>query len=139
MINQAIAVAGNNPFAIIVSGGEPLLQPHAIIYLRNEIDKSNSLNGTELFLQVYTGYNDDELEGYDRTVLNCIDILIAGEYDEEKDDGFTPVVGSTNQKLVFATGRDDLAEAYNSFMSTQCRKKITIYNNQLKRFITVGV
>lgn len=139
MLNQAIAVTGSNPFAIIVSGGEPLLQPQAIIYLRNEIDKLNSLYGTDLFLQVYTGYNEDELEGYDRTVLNCIDILIAGEYDEEKDDGFMPVVGSTNQKLVFATGREDLDEAYKRFMSTQCRKKITVYNNQLKRFITVGV
>ena len=139
MLNQAISVAGNSPFAVVVSGGEPLLQPQVITYLRNAIDRINSLYGTDLFLQVYTGYNEDEIVGYDKTVLSCIDVLIVGEYDEENDDGFTPVVGSINQKLVFATDREDLAKEYRRFMSTQCRKRKTIYSNHLNRFITVGV
>ena len=86
IFDEAIAKGING---IVISGGEPLLQPEVFEYL---IEKTTDYNltssGRKLFIHVYTGYKYEDLKKDHRlrTIISRLDILVDGEYFEELDD-----------------------------------------------------
>jgi anaerobic ribonucleoside-triphosphate reductase activating protein len=64
---------------ITVSGGEPFQQRPALLALLQRVRAE-----TDLGVLVFTGYTWDEIQRFRETaaLLQCIDVLIAGRYDE---------------------------------------------------------
>jgi len=83
---------------ITVSGGEPFLQPKALL----ELIKIAKRDG--LHVLIYTGYLYDDLISLDDTIINNIltisDILIDGPYIDNKRDVKLLYRGSLNQRII---------------------------------------
>ncbi len=82
-------------------GGEPFEQPQALEFLCENIKK------TDLSIVCFTGYKIEDLQKKYNKILNKIDLLIDGEYIEEKQDFSRPWCGSSNQRYHFLTDRYD--------------------------------
>ncbi|MDO5576209.1 MAG: 4Fe-4S single cluster domain-containing protein [Fibrobacter sp.] len=96
-------VKENQPVeGITLSGGEPFDQPPNDLMNFLKIIRSD----TDLSVLCYTGYQLDELQTNDnlRDLLNCIDVLIDGQYEIENDNNQL-WRGSENQKFHFLTDR----------------------------------
>lgn len=93
----AISVEG-----ITVSGGEPFLQPHALLGL---LELARSEYG--LSTVVYTGFTMEELtaEVELKPALELIDVLIDGPFISALKEDSTLARGSTNQRLHLLTRR----------------------------------
>jgi len=74
---------------LTISGGEPLLQVKGILTLINNLPDFN--------IALYTGYN---LEEVPKEILNHLDYIKVGSYEEDKRTTTTPYIGSTNQKFI---------------------------------------
>lgn len=100
---------------ITISGGEPMLQADALTNLIRLVRKIRKDYG----VIVYTGYTIEELQEltlHNESIvsfLNCIDLLIDGEYidDLNNDSGY---MGSSNQRLIPLTQRyqDEIENYY---------------------------
>jgi len=91
---------------ITISGGEPFLQ-------HDELVKLVKLLRKDLGIIVYTGYLFEEIK--DKELINYIDLLIDGKYEDDKNNGIA-FRGSYNQKVFFLTNRYKSFESeYNSF------------------------
>ena len=137
IFDEAIAKGING---IVISGGEPMLQLEVLEYLiKKATDYNLTSSGRKLFIHVYTGYKyEDLIKGHRLgTIISRLDILVDGEYFEELDDG-KAIRGSSNQQMYFPSNRKDVIEAYNSFAKTP-RRRVTVFNNDLNRFITIGL
>lgn len=93
---------------VTLSGGDPFFQPEALcklilaikLYCREDID-----------IWVYTGFNFSDLLGIDNfiplsedsdlyDVLDNIDYLVDGKYEQDKKDNSRIPRGSTNQRII---------------------------------------
>lgn len=81
---------------VVISGGEPLLQYDKLITLLEQLKKS----GYRIIL--YTGFHLNKVKKKYNTILESIDVLIAGPYIESLNNG-RGLRGSTNQKVFMLT------------------------------------
>ena len=85
---------------VTFSGGEPFVQPKALLPLAREIKKRG------LLLLIYSGYTYEQLSALARTdqaiaeLLRLCDTLIDGPYVEEERDLTLQFRGSSNQRIL---------------------------------------
>lgn len=83
---------------ITISGGEPFLQPEAVLYL---IQKAQATN---LDVIVYSGYYIEELKRFNNKFVDQIlltaNFLIDGEFEYTKKDLNLLFRGSSNQRII---------------------------------------
>ncbi len=81
---------------ITFSGGDPLFQIDAIIELAKYIKKKN------MDVWVYTGFTYEEVLNMKkgRELLETIDVLVDGKFDEKQRTLDAPFRGSLNQKII---------------------------------------
>lgn len=86
---------------VTISGGEPLQQFHAVLDLLQALRAQTSLSAI-----LFTGYTLTELERDNRIapLSKCVDVLIAGRYEQSKRVAKS-LMGSSNKKVVFFTQR----------------------------------
>ena len=99
-------------------GGEPFEQPEVIAFLAEKIKKM------ELSLICFTGNRIEELQKKYKNILDNIDVLIDGQYEEKNQDFSRPWVGSSNQKYHFLTNR------YNKKILSEYKNKIEVNINK---------
>ena len=91
--------AAKNIVGLTVSGGEPFLQAEALAHLIKMLKESTSLD-----FMMFSGYKLEELRQRQDVatdfILDSIDILVDGEYVEERNDGCL-WRGSSNQSIHF--------------------------------------
>jgi len=109
-----------NITGLTISGGEPFLWEKELSRLLDLIKK-------ELDVIVYTGYKFEEIKN--KKLISKIDLLIDGEYIEEKNEEI-PLIGSSNQKLyIFTTKGEELAK---DLLQTPSREvEFVVKNNSL--------
>jgi len=90
--------SGRAAYGIIFDGGEPFVQPTAVLAILGYA-RVRSLKTV-----LYTGYSFEEaLEWEDsrKGILEKIDVLIDGDYQEDKqDDSRLPWVTTSNQRII---------------------------------------
>lgn len=87
---------------ITIAGGEPFAQAGALAILANKMQE----NGLSVI--TFTGYTLESLHGRDAdtdALLAATDLLIDGPYIEAQASDERPLVGSSNQRLIFLTER----------------------------------
>lgn len=80
--------------AVTISGGDPMYQADSLLELVKRL-KSKGYN-----IWVYTGFCLEELNGVQLEVLNYIDVLVDGRFEEEKKSMSLKFKGSSNQRLI---------------------------------------
>ncbi|WP_456480401.1 4Fe-4S single cluster domain-containing protein [Nautilia sp.] len=65
---------------VTFTGGEPMLQAKELIKLAKKIKKIN------LGLQIFTGFETDELNETQKELLKYTDVLVSGRFDETKEN-----------------------------------------------------
>jgi anaerobic ribonucleoside-triphosphate reductase activating protein len=86
---------------LTVSGGEPMLQKEALSSLLHKVREMRP----DLSVILFTGYLLEDFQSdVSKDVLDCIDLLIDGEYYHEQNDDMG-LRGSANQRLHFLTSR----------------------------------
>ncbi|MDP4179195.1 MAG: anaerobic ribonucleoside-triphosphate reductase activating protein [Bacillota bacterium] len=85
---------------VTFSGGDPLEQADKFSYIAKEVKKAG------LNIWTYTGYtfeyileHKDEKKGW-KELLNNIDVLVDGKFDEGKKDDTIRFRGSANQRII---------------------------------------
>lgn len=87
---------------VTLSGGEPLEQDTEELYNFLRLVHQDT---RDLGVILFTGYRLEELEQTGKNIIiQYIDVLVDGPYEEEKNDGFD-LRGSSNQKIHFLTPR----------------------------------
>lgn len=124
---------------IVISGGEPMLQPAVLEYFLEKANDFNLTSERKLFIHVYTGYKYEDLikERHLKTIISRLDVLVDGEYREEFDDGKS-LRGSSNQQIYFPTNRRDVIDAY-ALLAKTPRNVTTVFSEDLKKFINIGL
>lgn len=79
---------------ITFSGGDPLMQADALLEILQLVRKEYP----QYSIWVYTGYTFEEVKTW--PVLQYIDILVDGPYEEDKRDISLAFRGSLNQRLI---------------------------------------
>ena len=95
---------------VTILGGEPLDQYKEILELIKKIFDKN------ISVILYTGYTREEIENQNKKeILDYIDILISGIYEEKNRNINLQWRGSSNQKVEFLTDRynESCIEDYN--------------------------
>ncbi len=95
-------------------GGEPFEQPEALLEIASKIHSAG------LSVLCFTGGKIEEIQKTHSEILKHIDLLIDGEFDENKKDFSRPWVGSSNQQYHFLTDR------YNENILTEYQNKVEI-------------
>jgi len=96
---EVINMAGEDVEGITILGGEPLEQMEGLLELvRLAKDKA-------LSVILFTGYKYEEVKQTKPDLLKYIDVLIDGEYVQEKRSFERPLVGSANQNFIFLTDK----------------------------------
>lgn len=85
---------------LTISGGDPLDQDDATLIDLCQLvfDIKNKYPSKDIW--VYTGYYKDDLHGIQLDILNYIDVLVDGPYEQDKRDLTIPFRGSTNQNII---------------------------------------
>lgn len=93
---------------VTFSGGEPFDQPKELTILARKIKDELGLN-----VMSYTGYTYDQLKGcsmlrdcdstYKNQLLDTVDILVDGKFEENNQEGAHEWAGSANQNIYFLT------------------------------------
>ena len=65
---------------VTFTGGEPMLQAKELIKLAKKIKKIN------LSIQIFTGFELEELNNEQKELLKYTDVLVAGRFDETKEN-----------------------------------------------------
>ena len=82
---------------ITFSGGEPFVQARNLYKLAQRVKGELGLN-----LQIFTGYEIDELEGkYQKLLLGLADVVVAGRFDPSKDNNNQKVHEASEIKWAF--------------------------------------
>ncbi len=79
---------------VTFSGGDPLMQAEGLPQLVEILRQKRP--GIDIW--AYTGYTYEEVAGW--PVMEAIDVLVDGPYEEEKRDLLLPFRGSANQRLI---------------------------------------
>nr|WP_235695556.1 anaerobic ribonucleoside-triphosphate reductase activating protein [Desulforamulus hydrothermalis] len=79
---------------VTFSGGDPLLQPAAVYELARLIKKQFP----RLDIWLYTGYRYEEIKNL--PVLELVDVLVDGPFEQDKRDLSLAFRGSANQRLI---------------------------------------
>ena len=95
-------------------GGEPFEQIDALEEL------AKGIHNAGLSVLCFTGGLIEQIRETNPEILNYIDILIDGEFDEEQKDFSRPWVGSKNQRYHFLTDK------YDETVLTQYKNKIEV-------------
>ncbi len=86
---------------ITISGGEPFLQPDAVLDL---VDRSKHIGKN---IWVYSGFTFEQLLAMQKpqiqSILSKIDVLVDGRFDMKKRDLTLRFRGSSNQRLILAS------------------------------------
>lgn len=99
---EVISMAGEDVEGITILGGEPLEQIAGLLELVR-LAKEKALS-----VILFTGYKYEEVKQTNPDILKYIDVLIDGEYVQEKRSFERPLVGSANQNFIFLTDRYDM-------------------------------
>lgn len=117
---------------ITISGGEPFAQPNEL----KEFLKKMSPQIEDIL--VFSGYTYDELcEMENNSIQECfkyIDVLILGEYVDEKNDNKTALVASSNQKIYFL--EEKLRQKYEMYMNQGRQIQNVFWNDEL---MSIGI
>jgi len=81
---------------LTISGGEPFLQSDAILEIVKEVSK------IPLSIWIYTGYTYEQIltDPKKAEILNYIDVLVDGKFEESKKGYDILFRGSSNQRLI---------------------------------------
>ena len=81
---------------ITFSGGEPFVQPKALLPLAREIKKRG------LHLLIYSGYTYEQLMDMEvcREILKLVDVLVDGKFIEDLYSPYLEFRGSSNQRII---------------------------------------
>lgn len=87
----------DSPNNVTISGGEPLMQYDSVRVLVNEL---KWLQGKSIWL--YTGYRFEELDNeiWYWLMVNGVDVVVDGRFEEDKKDLTLQFRGSSNQRLI---------------------------------------
>jgi len=92
-----------------ILGGEPLNKENRIAVADLIQDCKDTY--PNLIIYVWTGYTIEELfaedDPYINFILNHIDCLIDGRYEQDKRDITIPLRGSTNQKVIYLNEKEN--------------------------------
>lgn len=116
---------------VTVTGGEPLLQARELLEF---IEYFKTFTKDIL---IFTGFSEDEIRLSDDYVHKCVEesaIIVAGEYIDELNDNTTPLIASSNQKIIW--GNDVLITKYTEYMKIGRQIQNIYYNDNL---ISVGI
>lgn len=87
---------------LTISGGEPLLQAEALMELLTLVLRRRP----ELTVILFTGFRLEQIEeSVESTVLSKVDLLIDGEYIDDRNRSDIGLRGSDNQQFHFLTDR----------------------------------
>ncbi len=85
---------------ITILGGEPLEQFEEVLKLCKSVHDKN------LSVMLFTGYEMEEIQQANQSeILNYLDILITGRYEETKRNTNLQWIGSENQEIHFLSDR----------------------------------
>ena len=105
-MDELIEGVTNNPFVkgVTFSGGDPLEQADKFSYIAKEL--KNKIKDREFNIWCYTGYkfeyiieNLDKKIGW-RELINNIDVLVDGKFEEDKKEEGLKFRGSSNQRII---------------------------------------
>ena len=101
-------------------GGEPFEQPQALLEIAQKTHQAG------LSTLCFTGYKIKEIKDKYPEILNYIDLLIDGEFDEKQKDFSRPWVGSANQRYHFLTNRwnETILNTYKNKIEINIKKNI---------------
>ena len=110
-------------------GGEPLEQVKPVAKI------SEIVQNMGLSVILFTGYQYSSIKDNEefKKLINYVDILIDGKYEEEKRDYSRPWVGSSNQNYYFLTNR------YNKSILNNYKNKVEIRILPDKKIIMSGM
>lgn len=83
---------------ISILGGEPLCQPN--IEDVEDLLKDVKKTYPNKKIWVYTGYRYESICDLSSTILNYIDVIVDGQFEQLKADINYPWAGSTNQRVI---------------------------------------
>ena len=87
---------------LTISGGDPLDQDNNTLFELKQIINWVKINFPTKTIWIYTGYTYEELNNYQLSIVEDIDVLVDGPYKEElKDIAHCPFRGSTNQRIIY--------------------------------------
>lgn len=111
-------------------GGEPFEQPKALEYL------AKNVKGAGLSVLCFTGGRIEDLKKQYPEILDNIDLLIDGEFQEEERDFSRPWVGSKNQRYHFLTDRydDSILTKYKNRIEVNIQKNGVMFINGMGDF-----
>ena len=99
MVDEMVESINENPIldGVTFSGGDPFFNPKDFGYILKRIKKETGKN-----IWVYTGYKFEELLEIEEVIplLNYIDVIVDGRFDQSKFDTRLDWRGSSNQRLV---------------------------------------
>lgn len=107
LVGRIVEVAARRPIeGVTVSGGEPLQQRPGLVGFLERLRSQTSLSTL-----VFTGYTREEVAAMvgARRLLACVDVLVAGRYDEGQPPG-RGLRGSANQVVHLLTDRYSAAD-----------------------------
>lgn len=106
-------------------GGEPFEQSEALEYL------AKNIKTRDLGIVCFTGKQYCEIESDYPSILQYIDLLIDGGFEEDKKDYSRPWVGSSNQNYYFLTKRYDknILEKYKNTFEINIKKDGSLFIN----------
>lgn len=99
-VENILSKVKSNPLldGITMSGGEPFLQPEPFLKIITEVKKIG------LDVWCYSGYTYEEILcgnlKYSREILEKIDVLVDGKFEEDKKDLSLWYRGSSNQRVI---------------------------------------
>ncbi|MCR5260512.1 MAG: radical SAM protein [Candidatus Gastranaerophilales bacterium] len=115
-------------------GGEPFEQVKALSVLAQKVQSIG------LGIITFTGQNYDDLKQSDdknlQELLKNTDLLIDGEFIEEKQDFSRAWVGSSNQRYIFLSGKynEKMLSSYKNKIEVRINKDGTIFANGMGDF-----
>lgn len=111
-------------------GGEPFEQPDALLEIASKVHNAG------LSVVCFTGGKIEAIQQIHPEILNHIDLLIDGEFDEDNKDFSRPWVGSSNQRYHFLTDRYDetILTKYKNKIEVNVQKNGLIFINGMGDF-----